>query len=215
MKRPSAIGLIAGAGDLPLEFALQAKPKGFDLKIVAIKGSASTSLEDWSDRVHWISIGQLGSLISFFKKQGIQRTVMLGKVQHSLLFKNLRMDWKAISIWTRLKDRSGDGLLKAVALELKRNGIALMDSRFLMEHSLIPKGWLVKAGDKRYDPQAVHYALKKARLLAKLGVGQTVVVKGNAIVAVEAMEGTNETILRAGRWGGSGTIVVKVASPKQ
>lgn len=101
------IGLIAGAGELPFHFARQAKQQGLLVKTAAIRGSAPPSIEKLSDTTTWISIGQLGALLAFFKKQGVKRAVMHGKVQHSHLFKNLRADWKGLMVWSGLKDRSG------------------------------------------------------------------------------------------------------------
>lgn len=215
MATPPTIGLIAGGGELPLLFARQAGLRGYSIQTAAIRGSASPSVGKLSDAATWISIGQLGALIGFFKKRGVKRAVMHGKVQHSQLFKNFRLDWKAFRVWSRLKDRSGEALLKAVGTELQRSGITLLDGRTFMEETLIPKGWLTGDRAQGAAPAVLAYGLKHARALAKAGVGQTLVVKGNAVAAVEAMEGTDEAIRRAGRWAGPGTIAVKVASPRQ
>lgn len=215
MPPTPSIGLIAGGGELPLFFAREAKARGFSVKTAALRGSAQASIEKNSDTVTWISIGQLGSLIHFFKKQGVRRAVMHGKVQHSQLFRNLRLDWKALALWARLKDRSGEALLKAVAGELGRSGVDLLDGRTFMEDAVIPKGWLTRNRAKGDADAAIVYGLKRARALAREGIGQTLVIKGNAVAAVEGMEGTDEAIRRAGRWAGPGTITVKVASPRQ
>ncbi len=215
MLAPSSIGLIAGEGELPFYFARRAKEKRFVLKTVAIRGAASPDIEKLSDEIVWLSLGQLGSLLSFFKKQGVNRVVMHGKVQHSKLFKNLRLDWKALSVWTRLKDRSGESLLKAVAGELEKNKIQLLDSRYLMEETIAQSGWLGTGKIDLDTRKTISYGLQKARTLAKSGIGQTLVVKRSAVVAVEGMEGTDETIRRSGKWAGAGCIMVKVASPRQ
>ncbi len=215
MAASSAIGLIAGAGELPFHFARQTKKRGLILKIAAIRGAASPAIEKLSDETLWMSLGQLGSLLSFFKKRGVRRAVMHGKVQHSNIFKNLRLDWKALSVWARLKDRSGESLLKAVAGELGNSNIDLLDSRYLMEEIVTRSGWLVQGKSDSETRKAISYGLQHARILARAGIGQTLVVKRNAVVAVEGMEGTDETIRRSGKWGGANCIVVKVASPKQ
>ena len=216
MAPSPAIGLIAGGGELPLLFARQAKKKGFRIQTAAIRGAAKPSLAKLSDSITWISIGQLGALVSFFKKQGARCAVMHGKVQHSQLFRHFRLDWKAFRVWSKLKDRSGEALLKAVAAELQSSGIRLLDGRTFMEEVLIPKGWVTRNHSPEVSvKQSLSYGLKQARLLARNGIGQSVVVKGNALVAVEAMEGTDETIRRAGRLAGPGTILIKVASPRQ
>lgn len=215
MSHSPCIGLIAGGGELPLLFARQAKQKGYTLKTAALRGSASPSLEKLSESFQWISLGQLGVLLNFFKKQGVKRAVMHGKVQHAQLFRNLKLDWRALKVWSRLKDHSGESLLKAVAAEMRHSGISLLDERTLMGEYLIPKGSLTRLRPDQKDRQAITYGLKKARALARAGIGQTIIVKKNAVAAVEALEGTDEAIRRAGKWAGPGAIAIKVASPRQ
>jgi UDP-2,3-diacylglucosamine hydrolase len=215
MPSSPIIGLIAGGGELPLLFAREAKRRGFLVQTAAVRGSAQASIEKLSDNVIWISIGQLGALIGFFKKRGVKRAVMHGKVQHSQLFRNFRLDWKALQVWSRLKDRSGEALLKAVAKELQDSGTTLLDGRTFMEKTLIPKGYLTGVRVKGAVQETIIYGLKQARRLAQAGIGQTIAVKGNAVASVEAMEGSDEAIRRAGRWAGPGVIVIKAASPRQ
>lgn len=209
------LGLIAGAGQLPLLFAREARQKGYALQVAAIQGAAPPRLKSLAENTIWISVGQLGSLISFFRKQGVRQAVMHGKVQHSLLFKNLRLDWKAMTLLARLKDRSGDSVLNGIAQELGKSGTRLLDCRYLMDDHLARKG----DGDTgRLDAatrETIRWGLRKAKVLAKNGIGQTLVVKKKAVAAVEATEGTNEAVLRAGRWAGMGGILIKVASPAQ
>jgi DUF1009 family protein len=210
----SSIGLIAGGGDLPLIFARRAKSKGLMVHTVAIRGSASKEIEKLSDSIQWISIGQVGALLSFFKKRGVHQAVMHGKVEHAELFKNFRLDFKALTIWLKLKDRSGEGLLKALAAELAKQKVTLKDCRFLMDEVLTPKGFAVGKAD-RDSNDTIAFGLRQAKMLARMGIGQTLAVKKSAVVAVEAMEGTDATILRAGQYAGAGVIVVKVSSPQQ
>jgi UDP-2,3-diacylglucosamine hydrolase len=214
LKKTVSIGLIAGGGDLPFCFARAAQSKGLSLHVVAVRGSASKEIEKLSDSIQWVSLGQVGALISFLKKKGVQQAVMHGKVQHSELFKHFKLDFKALSLWLKLKDRSGEGLLMALSIELKKQGVILKDSRFLMDEVLTPKGFNVGKVDS-YSKTTIAFGLKRARYLAGLGIGQTLVVKKNAVVAVEAMEGTDETIERAGVCAGSGNIIIKVSSPEQ
>ena len=214
MKMSASIGLIAGSGELPLYFARAAKSKDLSLHVVAVRGCASKEIEKIGDSIQWVSIGQVGTLIRFFKKKGVRQAVMHGKVQHSKLFKHFKLDLKALSLWIKLKDRSGEGLLKALSLELKKQGVLLKDSRFLMDEILTPRNFNI--GKIDFDSKAtITLGLKRAKALARFGIGQTLVVKKSAVVAVEAMEGTDETIQRAGACAGSGTIVIKVSSPRQ
>ncbi|HVZ82010.1 MAG TPA: UDP-2,3-diacylglucosamine diphosphatase LpxI [bacterium] len=212
MSISSSIGLIAGAGRLPLEFVRS--PRHSQDRIVAalIKGAAPTVLEKRLPGCLWISVGQLGSLISFFKKQGVRRAVMLGKVQHSSALKDPRLDWRAIHLLARLKDRSGETILKGIGEELKKDGIDLMDSRKALTHLLAKENESV---GRPGASEALEWGLRKARILAREGIGQTLLVKKGAVVAVEGAEGTDEAIRRAGRWGGKGAVLFKVASPHQ
>jgi hypothetical protein len=214
MTKANSIGLIAGGGNLPIYFAREAKAEGLLVHTVAVQGSASKEIEKISDSIQWVSISQVGALLAFFKKQGVHQAVMHGKVQHTELFKKFKLDLKALSLWIKLKDRSGEGLLKALADELKKQGVLLKDCRYLMNKVLTPKGFTVGKVDA--DSKAtIAFGLKQAKTLARLGIGQTLVVKKSAVVAVEAMEGTDAAILRAGQCAGNGTIVIKVSSPRQ
>ncbi len=140
---------------------------------------------------------------------------MLGQVEHRAVFQDIRFDWKAFSILARLKDRSGPALLKALADVLADSGVRLIDSRTFLEDVLVQPGFLTKRRPNSVERQSVAYGLKQARCLAKQKIGQTLVVKGNAIVALEAVEGTDAAIRRAGRLVGKGCVTVKVAGPGQ
>lgn len=200
---------------MPLEFARQAHARGFSLATVALKEYSSPHLSRYSEKITLISLGQLGSLISFFRKNRVKKIALHGKVRHSSLFKNIRFDLKALSLWVRAKNRSGESLMKLLADELGKYGIRVLDSRFLMEKFLSPKGLLTRPKPTAEERMDIRYGLQRARLLARLGIGQSLLVKKGAVVAVEAMEGTDETVLRAGKWAGKGTILVKAASPRQ
>lgn len=216
MPARSVIGLIAGAGELPAHFIRRAREKGLSVAAAAVRGAASPALLKSGDAAQWISIGQLGALISFFRKQGAGRIVLHGKVEHSAVFlRHLRWDWKAAKALIKLKDWSGEGLLKALSNELAGSGIRVLDCRTFMEDILASKGWLTRRHGKAADQGTIAYGLRQARALARLRIGQTVVVKERAVVSVEAMEGTDETIRRAGKWISRGTIAVKVAAPDQ
>ena len=215
MKSPKAIGLIAGGGDLPLAFAEQARARGYSLKVAAIQGEASPRLARRGDSLRWISIGQLGSLISFFKKEKVHQTVMQGRVRHDRIFKDLKFDLRALALLARTKNRSGETLLKAVAGELTRQGIQIRDSRFLMEEYLIQEGIPTRTKPNLRERASIQYSLPLARQLARAGIGQVLAVKNSAVAAVEAMEGTNEVIRRAGQVAGKGFILIKTASPRQ
>jgi DUF1009 family protein len=206
--------MIAGAGRLPLEFIDRARKKNQPISAVLIRGAASPTLEKKVRESLWVSIGQLGKLVSFFKKRGVRQAVMLGKVQHASALKDPRLDWRAIRLLARLKDRSGESILKGIGDELRKDGVLLLDSRHGLEHLLARSNESVLRPDPK-TRSSVEWGLRKARVLAREAVGQTILVKRKAVVAVEGAEGTDEAILRAGKWAGKGTILLKVSSPRQ
>lgn len=215
MAASRVLGLIAGSGELPIAFAKEAVKKGYLLQTAAIRGAASPQLEKLSQATVWIAVGQVGKLLSFFKKRMVRQAVIHGKVQHSSLYQHLKMDLKALSLLARMKDHSGASILKTLARELSKNGTRLLDGRFLMEDFLPHRGLVCGPVPEGPLLESIRFGIGKAGVLAREGIGQTLVVKKKAVVAVEAMEGTDETIRRAGQWAGKGAIVVKVAAPDQ
>ena len=215
MNRSEPIGLLAGAGELPLLFARRARENGFRVFTAALAGSASSRLIALSDEVRWLSVGQLSALLSFFRKRDVRRAVMLGKVQHGTIFERMKIDLKALSVLIRLKDRSGPALLDAIAGEMTKAGVKLIDSRTFLGDALAPKGFLTRRRPDAAARDSAVYGLRRARVFAGLDVGQSLLVKQNAVVAVEAVEGTDEAVRRAGKLAGKGCVLVKVAGPKQ
>jgi DUF1009 family protein len=209
------IGLVAGAGGLPLHFALAAREKHRPLYLFALKGSANPQLSPLAHRTYWASAGQVGSLISFFRKNNIRQIVFHGKVQHGSFFRNIRMDWKGLALWSKTKDKSGSGLLKALGEGLKKEGFHVLDGRYLMGDLMFKKGCLTRTRPPKSLFLSLEHGLRQARTLAKLGIGQSLVLKDGAVAAVEAMEGTDETLLRAGKWAGKGVVLFKTAGPNQ
>jgi UDP-2,3-diacylglucosamine hydrolase len=215
MKSIEPIGLIAGAGGLPLHFAQASRKKGRPLYLFAIKNSADPRLCAFAEKICWASPGQVGALISFLKNNKVRKLVFHGKVQHGSFFTNIRLDWKGLALWSKSTDRSGPGLLKRLGEELEKEGLRVLDGRYDMGDLLVKKGFLTRSRPHRNSIQYLDQGLRQARTLAKLGIGQSIVVKSGAVAAVEAMEGTDETLLRAGKWSGRGTVLVKTASPNQ
>lgn len=209
------IGLIAGAGELPALFAERARRAGYRLVIAALRGEADPGLASEADSFQWISIGQLGKLISFFRREETKQALMLGRVRHGKIFSNIRFDFKALAILARAKDRSGETLLREVAAELGRGGVRLLDARFLMGESLAERGTLTRRRPSLDQEATIRQGLRAARALARMAVGQSLLLKKGAVVAVEALEGTNEAIRRAGSLAGKGVILVKTANPRQ
>lgn len=211
----SKIGLIAGNGSFPILFAQEAKRQGQSVIAVALKEEADPALENHVDAFTWLSLGQLGKTISYFKEQGVQRAVMAGQVKHTQLFKNIVPDLRAAKILTRVVNKKADTLLSAVTQEFQSEGIEFLSSLTYLERWLCPEGVLTRRKPTAAEREDIDFGLPIARTIAGQDIGQTIVVKDKTIVAVEAMEGTDACISRAGEIAGPGTVVIKVARPKQ
>jgi len=209
------IGLIAGNGRFPLIFAREAKRAGVEVVALAIKKETSPSLVNLVDRIHWVDVGQLGDLIEICKKEGITRAVMAGQVKHTRLFSEVKLDSRAMALLAGVKDKKANSLLGAVADELSREGIELIDSASYLAHLLPSPGILTRRKPTQKEWQDIEFGHKMAKEIAGLDIGQTVVVKDQAVLAVEGMEGTDRTIRRGGKLGKGNVVVVKVSKPQQ
>jgi len=207
--------LIAGNGRFPFLAAAGARRAGRRVVALALREETSPELERHVDELHWISLGQLGTAIDILHRSGAREAVMAGQVQHRQIFSDVVPDLKLLGVLARLALRNTDSLIGAVAEALAREGITLLPSVAFLEDQLAQPGSMTKRGPDADERKDVAYGETVARTLAGLDLGQTAVVKGRAAVALEAMEGTDETIRRAGRIAGPGTTVVKVAKPKQ
>ena len=209
------LGLIAGNGRFPFLVAAAARRAGRRVVAVAILEEAAPDLADAVDEIHWVGLGQLGRCIDALRGAGAREAVMAGQVRHRQIFAGIVPDVKLMGVLARLAFQNTDSLIGAVAEALGREGITLLPSTAFIEDQLASAGTMSRrrpSGDEKHD---VEYGRKVARVLAGMDLGQTVVVKNRAAVALEAMEGTDETIRRAGRLAGPGTTVVKVAKPRQ
>ncbi|MFB0527546.1 MAG: LpxI family protein [bacterium] len=209
------IGLIAGNGKFPLIFAQEAKRVGTEVVALAIKKETSPRLENIVDRIHWVNLGQLGDLIEICKKEGITRAVMAGQVRHTRLFSQVKLDARAMALLAGVKDKKANSLLGAVADELLREGIELIDSATYLSHLLPSPGILTRRKPTQKEWRDIEFGHKMAKEIAGLDIGQTVVVKDQAVLAVEGMEGTDRTIKRGGKLGRGDVVVVKVSKPQQ
>lgn len=214
------LGLIAGNGRFPFLVLDAARAQGYDVTIIAAREEAFPELGEAAAHqksdIHWISLGQLGTCIKLLKQAGATRAVMAGQVKHARIFSaGLMPDATLIKVLTRLSWKNTDGLIGAIADVLRDQGIELIDSTSLITPLLAPTG--VIAGPAATDEQRkdLEFGYRIADAIAALDVGQTIAVKHQAVVAVEAMEGTDEVIARAGHLAGPGVAIVKVAKPKQ
>lgn len=209
------IGLIAGNGVFPLLVLDEARRRGVRVVVLAIKGEAESRIDDGEATVHWVGLGEVSRCIKIFKREGVNQAIMAGQVKHKKVFSLLKPDPALLRIWTRMKTRSTDAVLGAVAEVLAEEGIELLDSTTLLRPWMAPAGTIGTRAASDAEMKDIELGFRMARELARLDIGQTVVVKGGAVVAVEAMEGTDETIRRAASLVSGGLIVVKVARPEQ
>jgi len=220
------IGLIAGNGKFPLLVLEAARAQGFEVVVAAIKEEASPEIEDrGAASVHWLSLGELSKLIETFQREGVRRAIMAGQVKHKQIFSAIRPDWRLAKLLLSLTTRNTDSLLGAVAKVLAEEGIVLESSTGLLEPLLVKSGVLTRRAPTEQERRNIDYGRAVARQLAQHDIGQTVVIAETACVAVEAMEGTDATIERAGRIMGSlrgdastlsrALTVVKIAKPNQ
>ncbi len=214
------LGLIAGNGRFPFLVLEAARGAGHDVTLIAIKEEAFPGLADLAARppaaaVHWVSLGQLGKCISLLKAAGVKQAVMAGQVKHTKLFADIVPDMTLLGVLMRLKGRNTDALIAGVADVLRDHGIELLDSTAFLAPLLARDGVLTARAPRDDERTDVEFGYRIADAIAGLDVGQTIAVKATAVVAVEAMEGTDEVIARAGRLAGPGVTIVKVAKPDQ
>jgi UDP-2,3-diacylglucosamine hydrolase len=220
------IGLIAGNGTFPLLVLDAARAQEFEVVVVAIKEEASREVESrGAVAVHWLSLGELSKLIETFQQAGVRRAIMAGQVKHKQIFSAIRPDWRLAKLLLSLTTRNTDSLLGAVAKVLAEEGITLESSTALLEPLLVRAGVLTRRAPTEQERKNIDYGRAVARHLAQHDIGQTVVIAESACVAVEAMEGTDATIERAGHIMGSlagdastlsrALTVVKIAKPNQ
>ena len=209
-------GLIAGNGQFPFLVVEGAKRAGQKLAVVAIKEETDERIEKVADKVKWIGIGKLGKMIAFFKKEGVKKALMAGQVKHVQIFTTSAIpDLKMAKMLWNLPQRNTDALIGGIADTLANEGIELIDSTYFIQDQLAPEAVLTKRKQNKTEQGNIEYGLKIANEIARLDLGQTIVVRAKACVAIEAMEGTDATIKRAGELAGGKLTVVKVAKPNQ
>jgi DUF1009 family protein len=209
-------GLIAGNGDFPFLVLEGARNRGIEMAVIAIREEASPQLEQRASRLHWVSLGELSRTIDLLHKEGVKRAVMAGQVKHNKIFSSIRPDWKLAKLLLKLPSKNTDSLIGAVAGVLADEGIELVNSTAFLGNLLAAEGVLTKRAPDEQESADIEYGRQVAQKIAELDLGQTVVISDRACVAIEAMEGTDETIERAGRIAaGKKTVVVKVSKPAQ
>jgi hypothetical protein len=216
LQNNSGWGLIAGNGRFPFLVLEGARSQGIEMAVIALKEEASPELEQVAKRLHWVSLGELSKAIELMQREGVKRAVMAGQVKHNKIFSAIRPDWKLAKLLFSLPRKNTDSLIGAVAKVFEEEGIQLVDSTLFLKPLLPEAGVLTRRAPNEHEAADMEYGLEAARRLAGMDIGQTVVIADRACVAVEAMEGTDETIARAARFAnGKPLVVVKVSKPQQ
>lgn len=209
-------GLIAGTGRFPLLFARSAKNHGVEIIAVAHKGQTLPELEGLVKKIYWIKVGQLGKLIKILKTEGIKNAAMVGGITKTIMFSGVVPDFQAVSLVAKLKTLNDDVLLRAVAEAIEKEGIIIHSSTIFLDELLSPPGCLTKKVPDKKEMRDIEFGWEIAKAIGKLDIGQTIVVKDQVVLAVEAIEGTDEAIRRAGTLGKrNGLTVIKVSKPQQ
>lgn len=208
-------GLIAGNGRFPFLVVEGARRAGASISVAAIKEETDPAIEKIADNLIWVGIGQLGKMIRFFKREGVEKAIMAGQVKHVQIFSGALPDIRMLKMLLSLPKRNTDSLIGGVAKELESEGIELIDSTFFIQDQLAQEGVLSKRAPDEHEKNNIEYGLHIAGEIARLDLGQTIVVRAKACVAIEAMEGTDATIKRAGELVKGKLTVVKVAKPNQ
>ena len=209
------IGIIAGGGQFPLLFIEAAHKAGRRVVVVAHKGETDDNVVQAADAVCWVKLGQLGKLISFFKAEGVGETVFLGTITKTQIFRDILPDLKGISLWNKIDRKQDDAILRAIANVLEADGIKVLESTLYLRHLLFPAGVITKKKPTKKQRQDIEFGWHNARAIGKLDIGQCVVVRNCTVLAVEAIDGTDATILRGGALAKEKAVVVKVRKPGQ
>lgn len=201
---------------MPLAVAAEARSKGYKVIAIALEPLASPLLSAAVDEITWVNVGKLGTIIERLKNSGVREAVMAGKVPKSLLYKSkVTPDLRAVKLLFSLKDRKDDSILLAIMRELEKDGITLLNTTDFSSNLLTPEGVLSKRRPSDAEWKDIAFGWGAAKEIGRLDIGQTVVVKNLAVMAVEAIEGTDEAIRRGGKLAGDGAVVVKVSKPLQ
>lgn len=211
----ASIGIIAGGGQFPLLFARAAREQGRRVVVVAHEGESSPALAQEADCISWVKLGQLGKIIKSFKREGVAEAVFLGTITKTRIFRDILPDLKGLTLWNKIDIRQDDAILRAIAGELEKEGIRVLESTLYLKHLLFPKGVLGRKKPSRDQVEDIRFGWQMARSVGALDIGQCVVVRDRTVLAVEAIEGTDAAIKRGGALGREKAVVVKVKKPDQ
>lgn len=210
-----SIGVIAGGGQFPLLFIEAAQAAGRRVVVVAHKGETDEKASEAADAVCWVKLGQLGKVISFLKQEGVGETVFLGTITKTQIFRDVLPDFKGLTLWNKIDRKQDDAILRAIAKTLEKEGIKVLESTLYLRHLLFPVGVITRKKPNKNQRLDIEFGWQNARAIGKLDIGQCVVVRNCTVLAVEAIEGTDATILRGGALAKEQAVVVKVKKPGQ
>jgi DUF1009 family protein len=211
----SPIGLVAGNGQFPLEFAENARARGLKVETVAIKGEADKRIEALSESTTWVSVGQLGKLIRTLKKRGVRQVAFAGGVTRVNFVDGFRIDWVGLRMLSKLRSFNDDSIMRGIISMVEHGGIQVVSASILLEKSVPKVGVLTKRGLTKDEIENACIGWEAARTTGGLDIGQSIVMRNKTIIAVEAVEGTDATIKRAAAVRGEGGVLVKLAKPIQ
>jgi DUF1009 family protein len=209
------IGIIAGGGQFPLLFAQAVRRHGLKVYAAAHQGETDETLADQVDALQWVRLGQLGKIIDFFKKEGVIKTVFIGSITKTNIFRDVRPDLKGLGLWNKIDIKQDDSILRAIADRLAQDGIEVVASTSYVPELLFPQSILTRKKLTKEQKNDIVFGWKIARAMGGLDIGQCVVVRNQTVLAVEAIEGTDAAIRRGGTLGKEKAVVVKLKKPNQ
>ena len=213
--KAAPIGLIAGGGQFPLLFAEAARARGRRVVAIAHVNETAAELEEVADATFWIKLGQLGKIITHFRREKVTEAVFAGTITKTRIFHDIFPDLKGLTLWGKIDRRQDDAILRAVAATLEEEGIRILASTCFLDHLFFPKGILTRKKPSTEQMDDIRFGWSIAREIGRLDIGQCVVVRGRSVLAIEAIEGTDATIRRGGELAGSGAVAVKLKKPHQ
>lgn len=215
METPATLAIIAGNGAYPFAMARSARAAGVQrLSVAAFQNETDPALTELVDEIEWMRVGQLGRMLGFLKKSGARHAVMSGQIHPKNLF-DLRPDLKALVLLGKLRERNAESIFGAIASEMSAIGVELLPATTFMEEYLAPAGLIAGSKLSRREESDIEFGFRIAKEVSRLDIGQTVVVKGGTVLAVEAFEGTNAALKRGGELGRKEAVMVKVSKPRQ
>jgi DUF1009 family protein len=214
-NKTDKIGIIAGGGQFPLLFAKAAQSQGLKVYAAAHQGETDEALADHVERLQWVKLGQLGKILDFFKLEGVKKTVFIGSITKTNIFRDVRPDLKGLGLWNKINIKQDDAILRAVADRLEKDDIEVVASTGYVPELVFPKGILTKRKPTKEQMCDIVFGWEVARSLGNLDIGQCVVVRNQTVLAVEAIEGTDAAIRRGGSLGKEKAVVVKLRKPNQ